>query len=117
MCYAVPILMDEETFDENELGDLKAALRGTQYKRLEAKNVVVDVPDGFKEWVKEHEEAQANWSSTPYFIKDNFKDGKLSKGLKFDTQQIDRCKGSLTPLCRKSPKQECWRKSGAWQTN
>jgi hypothetical protein len=89
MCYAVPILMDEETFDENELGDLKAALRGTQYKRLEAKNVVVDVPDGFKEWVKEHEEAQANWSSTPYFIKDNFKDGKLSKGLKFDTQQID----------------------------
>lgn len=89
MCYAVPILMDEETFDENELGDLKAALRGTQYKRLEAKNVVVDVPDGFKEWVKEHEEAQANWSSTPYFIKDNFTDGKLSKGLKFDTQQID----------------------------
>ena len=87
MCYAVPILMDEETFDENELGDLKAALRGTQYKRLEAKNVVVDVPDGFKEWVKEHEEAQANWSSTPYFIKDNFKDGKLSKGLNFDTKK------------------------------
>ena len=98
MCYAVPILMDEETFDENELGDLKAALRGTQYKRLEAKNVVVDVPDGFKEWVKEHEEAQANWSSTPYFIKDNFKDGKLSKGLKFDTQQIDPVQKQLDQL-------------------
>lgn len=99
MCYAVPILMDEETFDENELGDLKAALRGTQYKRLEAKNVVVDVPDGFKEWVKEHEEAQANWSSTPYFIKDNFKDGKLSKGLKFDTQkQIDPVQRQLDQL-------------------
>lgn len=98
MCYAVPILMDEETFDENELGDLKAALRGTQYKRLEAKNVVVDVPDGFKEWVKDHEEAQANWSSTPYFIKDNFKDGKLSKGLKFDTQQIDPVQRQLDQL-------------------
>ena len=99
MCYAVPILMDEETFDENELGDLKAALHGTQYKRLEAKNVVVDVPDGFKEWVKEHEEAQANWSSTPYFIKDNFKDGKLSKGLKFDTQkQIDPVQRQLDQL-------------------
>ena len=47
MCYAVPVLMDEETFDENELGDLKAALRGTQYRKLEAKNVVVDVPEGF----------------------------------------------------------------------
>lgn len=99
MCYAVPILMDEETFDENELGDLKAALRGTQYKRLEAKNVVVDVPDGFKEWVKDHEEAQANWSSTPYFIKDNFKDGKLSKGLNFDTKkQIDPAQKRLDAL-------------------
>ena len=110
MCYAVPILMDEETFDENELGDLKAALRGTQYKRLEAKNVVVDVPDGVKEWVKEHEEAQANWSSTPYFIKDNFTDGKLSKGLNFETkkqidpvqQQLDQLKpqiSSIRTLC------------------
>ena len=99
MCYAVPILMDEETFDENELGDLKAALRGTQYKRLEAKNVVVDVPDGFKEWVKEHEEAQANWSSTPYFIKDNFTDGKLSKGLNFETKkQIDPAQKRLDAL-------------------
>lgn len=99
MCYAVPILMDEETFDENELGDLKAALRGTQYKRLEAKNVVVDVPDGFKEWVKEHEEAQANWSSTPYFIKDNFTDGKLSKGLNFGTKkQIDPVQQQLNAL-------------------
>lgn len=110
MCYAVPILMDEETFDENELGDLKAALRGTQYKRLEAKNVVVDVPDGFKEWVREHEEAQANWSSTPYFIKDNFKGGKLSNGLNFETkkqidpvqQQLDQLKpqiSSIRTLC------------------
>lgn len=110
MCYAVPILMDEETFDENELGDLKAALRGTQYKRLEAKNVVVDVPDGFKEWVKDHEEAQANWSSTPYFIKDNFKGGKLSNGLNFETkkqidpvqQQLDQLKpqiSSIRTLC------------------
>lgn len=91
--------MDEETFDENELGDLKAALRGTQYKRLEAKNVVVDVPDGFKEWVKEHEEAQANWSSTPYFIKDNFTDGKLSKGLNFETKkQIDPVQQQLNAL-------------------
>ena len=81
MCYAIPILMDEETFDANELGDLKAALRGTQYKQLQAKNLVSDVPDNFKQWVKDHEDAQKNWGSTPYFIKDNFKDGKLSEGL------------------------------------
>jgi hypothetical protein len=82
MCYAVPILMDEETFDENELGDLKAALRGTEYKKKQAKNLVADVPDGFKEWVAENMEASAGWASTPYFIKDNFVDGDLSKGLK-----------------------------------
>lgn len=84
MCYAVPILMDEETFDDNELGDLKAALRGTTYQHKQAANVVPDVPQGFKDWVKDHIEAQKKWASTPYFIKDNFKDGQLSKGLKLD---------------------------------
>lgn len=107
MCYAVPILMDEETFDENELGDLKAALHGTQYKKLEAKNLVTDVPDGFKQWVKDHKEAQKKWASTPYFIKDNFKDGKLSEGLKLNIispqpkidpiqQQLDTLKPQIT---------------------
>ena len=82
MCYAIPILMDEETFDDNELGDLKAALRGTTYKHKQAANTVTDVPDSFKEWVKDHIEAQKKWASTPYFIRDNFKNGDLSKGLK-----------------------------------
>lgn len=93
MCYAVPILMDEETFDDNELGDLKAALRGTTYQHKQAANVIPDVPQGFKDWVKDHIEAQKKWASTPYFIKDNFKDGKLSEGLKIDlpkqTVQVD----------------------------
>lgn len=84
MCYATPILMDEETFDENELGDLKAALWGTECKKKQSKDLITDVPDGFKEWVAENMDAQANWSSTPYFIRDNFVDGDLSKGLKID---------------------------------
>lgn len=93
MCYAVPILMDEETFDDNELGDLKAALCGTTYQHKQAANVVPDVPQGFKDWVKDHIAAQKKWASTPYFIKDNFKDGKLSEGLKIElpkpTVQVD----------------------------
>lgn len=92
MCYAIPILMDEETFDENELGDLKTALRGTTYKHKQAANTVADVPDSFKAWVKDHIEAQKGWSSTPYFIRDNFKNGDLSKGLKIalpTVQQVD----------------------------
>lgn len=82
MCYAIPILMDEKTFDDNELGDLKAALRGTTYKHKQAANTVPDVPDGFKDWVKDHIEAQKKWASIPYFIRDNFKNGNLSDGLK-----------------------------------
>lgn len=82
MCYAIPILMDEETFDDNELGDLKAALRGTTYKHKVAANTIVDVPDGFKEWVQDHIKAQERWATTPYFIKDNFKNGNLADGLK-----------------------------------
>lgn len=81
MCYAIPILMDEEDFDNQELSDLKSALKGTAYKKLSAKNEVTDLPDGFKDWVKENEEKQKNWASTPYFIKDNFNNGKLSDGL------------------------------------
>lgn len=92
MCYAIPILMDEETFDDNELGDLKAALRGTTHKHKQAANTITDVPDSFKVWVKDHIEAQKGWSSTPYFIRDNFKNGDLSKGLKIalpTIQQVD----------------------------
>lgn len=100
MCYAVPILMDEETFDENELGDLKAALRGTEYKKKQAKNLVTDVPDGFKEWVAENMEASAGWASTPYFIKDNFVDGDLAKGLKIalPEPEIDPMQAQLDAL-------------------
>nr|DAU55478.1 MAG TPA: minor capsid protein [Caudoviricetes sp.] len=89
MCYATPILMDEETFDANELGDLKAALHGTEYKHLQAKNVVSEMPKEFMEWVKDHIEAQKGWSSTPYFIRDNFVDGRLGKGLKIAMPTIE----------------------------
>lgn len=89
MCYATPILMDEETFDANELGDLKAALHGTEYKHLQAKNVVSEMPKKFTEWVEQHIEAQKGWSSTPYFIRDNFVDGRLGKGLKIAMPTIE----------------------------
>lgn len=81
LCYATAILMDEDNFDKQELSDLKSALKGTEYRKLSAKNEVTELPDGFKDWVAENETKQANWASTPYFIKDNFIDGDLSKGL------------------------------------
>ena len=88
MCHAIPILMDEETFDQNELAELKTALHGKEYQKQAAKNEVTDVPDGFKEWVADHVDAQENWGSTPYFIRDNFKNGNLKDGLKQEALQM-----------------------------
>lgn len=90
LCYATAILMDEEDFDNQELSDLKSALKGTAYKKLSAKNEVTDLPDGFKEWINENKEKQGNWSSTPYFIKDNFKNGKLSDGLRYVSNKVEQ---------------------------
>lgn len=102
MCYATAILMDEEDFDNQELSDLKSALKGTAYKKLSAKNEVTDFPDGFKEWVAENAPKQAGWSTTPYFIKDNFVDGDLSKGLRYvpaeEAPKIDPIQQELDEL-------------------
>nr|DAJ36625.1 MAG TPA: Papain fold toxin 1, glutamine deamidase [Caudoviricetes sp.] len=83
MCYATAILMDEEDFDNQELSDLKSALKGTEYKKYSAKNAVTDFPEEFKKWVEENAPRQRSWKSTPYFIKDNFVDGDLTKGLRY----------------------------------
>ena len=89
MCVCVPILMDDETFDQNELADLKTALHGKEYQKQAAKNEVTDVPQGFKDWVADHVDAQENWGSTPYFIRDNFKNGNLKDGLKIKMPTVD----------------------------
>lgn len=83
MCYATAILIDEEDFDNQELSDLKSALKGTEYKKYSAKNAVTDFPEEFKKWVEENAPRQRYWKSTPYFIKDNFVDGDLTKGLRY----------------------------------
>ena len=89
MCHAIPILMDDETFDQNELADLKTALQGKEYQKQAADNEVTDVPQGFKDWVADHVDAQENWASTPYFIRDNFKNGNLKDGLKIKMPTVD----------------------------
>lgn len=77
LCYATPILMNDEEFNEDEFNELKAALYGTEYKRYQSSNEVKDVPDAFKEWIAENAEKQKRWKSTPYFIRDNFKGGEI----------------------------------------
>lgn len=82
LCYCTAILQSEKEFNDKEAADLKAAFRGTAKKQMQPSNTVRDVPQQFKDWVDAHVDAQDGWSSTPYFIKDNFKDGLLRNGLK-----------------------------------
>lgn len=96
MCKAIPILMDDETFDANELGELRAALRGEEYHAQQAKNVVTDVPDGFREWMAENAERQANWKNVPYFVRDNFANGKIADGLKIKLPSVDEETGKVS---------------------
>lgn len=105
LCYATAILMDEDDFDKQELSDLKSALKGTEYRKLSAKNEVTELPDGFKDWVAENETKQANWASTPYFIKDNFIDGLLSKGVKFTPSDFKPAQDTIAPANAEVPKQ------------
>lgn len=84
-CHAVPIMQDPDEFDTDELNELKSAIHGTEYNKLASKNTVTDVPQEFKEWVKDNEERAKGWKSQPYFIKDNYVGGNIDGGLKFAT--------------------------------
>jgi hypothetical protein len=79
LCYKVPIIMDDKDYNVVQ----KAILSGEDIpKDFKASNQVDDLPKGFKEWVRNNTEKSNGWKSQPYFIKDNFKNGKLSGGLK-----------------------------------
>ena len=87
-CKCVPVLMDPKEFDTDELNELSAAINGTEYKPFQSVNAVTDTPQGFKDWIADNAERSQGWKSQPYFIRDNFKGGKLSGGLDMATKPI-----------------------------
>lgn len=84
MCRAVPITEDYSSLEsrQDRRNRIAAAIKGTEYRKYPSAKTVTDVPDNFKEWVERHKGQQEKWGSTPYFIRDNFKDGLLENGLK-----------------------------------
>ena len=81
MCYAIPILMDADEYNTDELNELRAALRGEEYKKFTSRNTVTDMPKGFNDWVASNTERSQGWKSQPYFVRDNFKGGVLDGGI------------------------------------
>ena len=108
LCYATPILEDfySEERSNSFIDKMKAALNGAEAKRYVSKGLITDLPDGFKEWVAENEGKQAGWASTPYFIKDNFINGDLSKGLRYaNPQKLTLLERAALRHSRRTPEQ------------
>ena len=70
-CYVIPILMkDSEFWSESET----------------SVNEVTDVPPGFKKWCAENLERAKKSSAAPYWVRDNFKKGRLENGLRLSAE-------------------------------
>ncbi|MFJ1490511.1 hypothetical protein [Capnocytophaga canis] len=91
MCYCIPILEDffSKERKDDRVNRLRSALYGTEYKKRVSPQIT-EYPEEFKKWVNENAEAQKGWNSTPYFIRDNFIDGKLENGLVHDYSSIEK---------------------------
>jgi hypothetical protein len=77
-------MMSPDEFDTDELNELKAAINGTEYEKFQSANTVYDVPKQFKDWAAENAGRSQGWKSQPYFIRDNFKGGNISGGIKIE---------------------------------
>ncbi|WP_231464738.1 hypothetical protein [Pedobacter sp. Leaf132] len=90
-CHAISILKTAEEFDRDE----KVMLDG-ETPDGKSKNTVSDVPDKFKEWVNTNKGRATNAKSTPFWIKDNFKNGDINKGLAFSTKKQTSAAAKVT---------------------
>lgn len=76
-CFAVAILASDDECERY----FKAIENGEDVSGWNFKEKVTDMPDAWNKWVSDNKERIANAKSLPYFIKDNFKNGDVSKGL------------------------------------
>lgn len=79
-CIATPIMKTKAELDADD----ERLKRGEEPSDPStSENAVTDMPDGWKQWMEDNAERIENAKSMPYFIRDNFKDGDPSQGLKW----------------------------------
>lgn len=84
LCHAIPILVTDEEYDQIEL----KKLNGESVSRFKSSQDVTNVPNAFNQWTAENKDRADK--SQPYFIKDNFKGGRIEGGLKFAVKDSKR---------------------------
>lgn len=82
-CYIVPIMCTDKELEELQ----QRILDGTD-GQFTPSGVVQDVPPDFTKWIQDNEERIKNAHSLPYFIRDNYPDGDISKAGKWVTASI-----------------------------
>lgn len=80
-CVVTPILKDPKEMQRDRRERLEAIMKDEEYKAQPSANEVNDVPQGFKLHIKAIAERSKGWKSQPFYIRDNFKGGKISGGL------------------------------------
>ena len=78
MCYVTSVMMTDDEFSAMQ----DRILSGKSTDGMKSVNQVTDVPDGFKKWISDNQKRADGWKSQPYFIRDNFKGGRIEGGLK-----------------------------------
>ena len=80
-CYVVPIMSDYDEYNKERANRLKAIVRKAEYKSLPSRRTVRDVPAKFRSYIASIQERAKGWKSMPYYIRDNFKGGRIEGGL------------------------------------
>lgn len=76
-CYVTTIMMDDKEFNEVE----DKLLAGEDISGYQSPNAITTFPKGMADWVKINAPRAQNWANMPYFVRDNFIDGRIEKGL------------------------------------
>lgn len=79
-CYAVSVLASQEEMDAYTT----AIMNGDDVSHWKFTGQVEKMPKEFDKWMKDNQQRIASAKNMPYFIKDNFKDGDPSKGLRWE---------------------------------
>lgn len=92
-CYAVSVLASQEEMDAYTT----ALMNGEDVSHWKFSGQVEKMPKEFTNWMKDNQQRIANATSMPYFIKDNYKDGDPTKGLRWEGEKPDQAKKRAKP--------------------
>jgi len=85
-CYAVSILATKDEI--NRLTEM--ILNGEDTSKFRSVNQVTSMPAGWVNYITKNRDTLLSRKSVPFFIKDNFKNGDLLKGLKFALPEVQK---------------------------